>query len=351
MPLNLAEWYWNSVITNDNDAAAPKACESIRFAKEDMRKIVTTDIHVTEGRNTLPSPKPPKRKTRIGVRPPVWFLAPAVIAYTIVVVVPNLRGFAYSFTDWNGISSSYNIVGFENFNHLLDDPGTASALKNTLLFTIGVAILQNIVGLGLALVCNSLLKSRQYLRLVFFLPVVLTPIVTAYLWTYLLNPTGTINELLVSLGLESWQQDWLGNPKISLISIVIAAVWQGVGYTMVIYLAGLQNVSQDVLEAAAIDGAGPARRFFKVIFPLINASVVINILLTLTSGLKQFDLVFAMTNGGPAGATQTLSFIIFKNAFVNLDYPTAVAQGVVLTLIVAIVAVVQLRLTSRKEPV
>lgn len=291
----------------------------------------------------------PRRRSGIGIRPPVWFLVPAVVVYTVVVVVPNLRGFGYSFTDWDGISAGFDLVGFDNFTHLLDDPNTLSALVNTLLFTLGTAIVQNVLGLGLALVCNSLIKSRQWLRLIFFLPVVLTPIVTAYLWTYLLNPAGTINQFLASVGLEALQQDWLGDPRLSLWSIVVAGVWQGVGFTMVIYLAGLQNVPQDVLEAAAIDGAGPSRRLFQVILPLINGSVVINVLLTLTAGLKQFDLVFAMTNGGPAGATQTLAFIVYKNAFTNLDYPTAVAQGVVLTLIVAVVAVVQLRLTTRKD--
>jgi len=289
-----------------------------------------------------------RKRSRIGVRPPVWFLIPAVVVYLIVVVVPNLRGFGYAFTDWDGISAGFDFVGFKNFAHLLDDPNTVSAFTNTILFTLGTALLQNVVGLGLALVCNSLIKTKQWLRLVFFLPVVLTPIVTAYLWSYLLNPDGTVNELLRQAGLGAFQQDWLGDPGIALWSIVFAAVWQGVGFTMVIYLAGLQGVSQDVLEAAAIDGAGPSRRLFQVILPLINGAVVINVLLTLTSGLKQFDLVFAMTSGGPAGATQTLAFIIYKNAFTNLDYPTAVAQGVVLTLIVAVVAIVQLRLTTRK---
>lgn len=290
-----------------------------------------------------------RRRIKIGVRPPVWFLIPALVFYTAIVVIPNLRGFGYAFTDWDGISPAFDFVGFANFAHLLDDANSYSAFTNTVLFTIATVILQNVVGLALALACNSLIRSKYWLRLIFFLPVVLTPIVTAYLWSYLLNPGGTVNQALVSLGLGSLQQDWLGDPTFSLWSVVIAGVWQGVGFTMVIYLAGLQGVSQDVLEAAALDGASPAQRLFLLIVPLINGAIVINLLLTITAGLKQFDLVFAMTYGGPAGATQTMAFIIYRNAFTNLDYPTAVAQGVVLTLIVAVVAIVQLRFTMKKD--
>lgn len=290
-----------------------------------------------------------RRHSTSGIRPPLWFLIPAVVFYTVIVVVPNLQGYAYSFTDWNGLRPVVNWVGWQNYARIFDDSGTIKAFVNTILFTIGTVIGQNVIGLLLALGCNSLIKSKYVLRLIFFLPVVLTPIVTAFLWSYVLNPTGSLNEALGSLGLEWLRQDWLGSPELALWSVVVASVWQGVGITMVIYLAALQGVSPDLIEASALDGAGPVRRLLQIILPLINGAVVINIMLTLTGGLKQFDLVFAMTSGGPAESTQTLGFLIYKNAFVNLDYPTAVAQGVVLTLIVALVAIVQIKATSRKE--
>lgn len=290
-----------------------------------------------------------RRKIKFGVRPPVWFLIPALILYTGIVVIPNVRGFGYSFTDWDGILGSFNWVGFKNFTHVFDDSGSLSAFLNTIFLTVVMVVLQNVIGLLLALGCNSLVKSKYWLRLIFFLPVVLTPIVSAYLWSFLLSPDGTVNSALDYLGLGALKQDWLGDPHFSLWSVALAAIWQGVGFTMVIYLAGLQTVPQEILEAAAIDGAGPFRRLIHVVIPLINASIVINVLLTITNGLKQFDLAFAMTGGGPAGATQTMALIIYKNAFTLLDYPTAVAQGVLLTLIVAVVAIFQVRLTTRKE--
>ncbi|SEE70011.1 carbohydrate ABC transporter permease [Ruania alba] len=311
---------------------------------------MTTTTVDDEPTTDTPSPPPaPRRRRRTGIRPPVWFLIPAILVYTAIVVIPNIRGYYYSFTDWNGFTPDVQFVGFGNYTRIFDDPGTLQAFSNTFVLTLIGVIGQNVLGLLLALGCNTKLKSRFALRLVFFLPVVLTPLVTAYLWAYLMNPEGTINDLLSSLGLEGWRQDWLGDPGLALWSVAIAMVWQGVGLTMVIYLAGLQGVPQELIEASAIDGAGPGRRLLMIILPMINASVVINIFLTVTSGLKTFDLVFAMTHGGPAGSTETLPLIIYQSAFVDLDFPTSVAQGVVLTIIVSIVAIAQVRLTTRKE--
>lgn len=291
-----------------------------------------------------------RRRTRgIGVRPPVWFVIPAAVFYLVIVVIPNLQGYGYSFTDWNGFTPDVSFVGLENFMRVFDDPGSLRAFGNTAMFTLSTVIAQNVLGLLLALGCNSAIKSRHIARLIIFLPVVLTPLVTAYLFAYLLNPSGSINEVLGALGLGLLQQDWLGDPTLALWSVAAASVWQGVGFTMVIYLAALQGVPEELIEAASLDGAGAFRRVISVILPLINGAVVINILLTLTGGLKQFDLVFAMTSGGPAESTQTLAFLIYKNAFVNLDLPTSVAQGVVLTIIVSVIAIVQFRLTSRKD--
>lgn len=308
----------------------------------------TQTTTVPEPTLQAPSGTSGRRRRRAGIHPPVWFIIPAILIYSVIVVYPNAQGYYFSLTDWNGFTADVNFVGFENFARVFDDPRSFEALVNTFALTAVMVVGQNALGLLLALGCNTMIKSRYVLRLVFFLPVVLTPLVTAYLWAYLMNPKGTINELLAGLGLQSWQQDWLGSPNLALWSVAIAAVWQGVGLTMIIYLAGLQGVPAELLEAAALDGAGPLRRVTRIVLPLINSAVVINIFLTLTNGLKTFDIVFAMTNGGPAGATETMATIIYQNAFVNLDFPAAVAQGVVLTIIVSIVAIAQVRLTTKK---
>jgi raffinose/stachyose/melibiose transport system permease protein len=163
-----------------------------------------------------------------------------------------------------------------------------------------------------------------------------------------LTPTGTVNSFLESVGLGAFQQNWLGNPDLVIYSICAAIIWQGAGYSMVIYLAGLQAVPTEALEAAAIDGAGAFRRTWSITLPLINGAIVVNLLLTVISNLKQFDTVFSMTEGGPAGASETMATIVYKTAFTYLQYPNALAQGVVLTILVGVIGFLQFRLTQRK---
>ncbi|GAA3921260.1 carbohydrate ABC transporter permease [Microbacterium invictum] len=288
------------------------------------------------------------RKVSSGVRPPAWFLIPALVLYLLVVLWPNGQGIFYSFTDWNGRSLDWSFQGFANYAAVLSDPNSLRAITNTFVITIIVSLGQNLLGLLLALGLNTMVKSRYVLRLVFFLPVVLTPIVAGYLWKYLMTPTGTINNLLESVGLGALQQNWLGDPNIVVFSICAVIIWQGAGYSMVIYLAGLQGVPTDALEAAAIDGAGPIRRTWSITLPLINGAIVVNMLIAVIGNLKQFDTVFAMTGGGPSGASETMATIIYKTAFVYLQYPNALAQGVVLTVLVGVIGFFQFRLTQRK---
>jgi raffinose/stachyose/melibiose transport system permease protein len=289
------------------------------------------------------------RKHQVGgVRAPAWFIIPALVLYALVVLVPNLQGIVYSFTDWDGFTSQLNFVGFENYLSVLSNDNSLRAIGNTFLLTLVVAVGQNVIGLLLALGLNTAVKSKYVLRLVFFLPVVLTPIVTGYLWKYLLTPDGTVNDILGAMGLQGLQQDWLGNPNLVIYSICATIIWQGAGYSMIIYLAGLQGVPEDVLEAAAIDGAGPARRTWSITIPLINGAIVVNMLLCVLGNLKQFDTVFSMTGGGPAGASETMATIVYQTAFVELSYPNALAQGAILTLIVGVLGFVQYRVTQRK---
>jgi len=284
----------------------------------------------------------------LAIRPPIWFVLPAVLLYLAVVVTPNLQGVLFSFTDWDGFTKGFSFVGLQNYSSVMADDNATRAITNTFVLTLVVAIGQNILGLLLALGVNTQIKSRYLLRLVFFLPVVLTPIVAGYLWKYLLTPGGTLNTVLASLGLGSLQQDWLGNPDLVLYSVCAAIIWQGAGFSMVIYLAGLQAVPAEALEAAAIDGAGPIRRTWSITLPLINGAIVVNLLLAVLGSLKQFDTVFSMTGGGPAGASETMATIVYKTAFLYLQYPNALAQAVILTIVVGVIGFFQYRLTQRK---
>jgi raffinose/stachyose/melibiose transport system permease protein len=196
---------------------------------------------------------------------------------------------------------------------------------------------------------NSIIKSRPVLRVLFFAPVVVTPIVTAYLWRNLLGPDGAVNSLFGAVGLDSWRQDWLGDPELALWSVVAVVVWQFAGYSMVIFLAGLQSVPREIYEAAAIDGAGPVRRFWSVIGPLLAPAFTINLMLSIIGGIKLFDQVYALTGGGPGHATDTLSTLIYKDAFTLGEFGYSIALAVVLTIIVAAASTGQYLVLSRAE--
>jgi len=173
--------------------------------------------------------------------------------------------------------------------------------------------------------------------------------VTAYLWRNLLGPDGAVNSLLAAVGLGSWQQDWLGDPQLALWSIVAVIVWQFSGYSMVIFLAGLQSVPQEIFEAAAMDGAGPARRFWSVTRPLLAPAFTVNLMLSIIGGIKLFDQVYALTGGGPGHATDTLSTLIYKDAFTLGEFGYSIALAVVLTAIVATVSTGQYVVLARNE--
>jgi raffinose/stachyose/melibiose transport system permease protein len=218
-----------------------------------------------------------------------------------------------------------------------------------LVIAVAITLLQNGIGLLLALGVNSTIKSRNVLRVFLFAPALVTPIVAAYLWRNLLGPDGAVNSLLGLVGLDSWRQDWLGDPAIALWSVVGVIVWQYAGYSMVIFLAGLQSIPREIHEAAAIDGAGAVRRFWSVTRPLLAPAFTINMMLSIIGGLKLFDQVYALTGGGPGHATDTLSTLIYKDAFTLGEFGYSIALAVVLTVVVSVASTGQYLGLSRAE--
>jgi raffinose/stachyose/melibiose transport system permease protein len=281
--------------------------------------------------------------------PPWWFALPAMLLFAFVVLVPSARGVYYAFTDWDGLDPNFSFIGLENFRQMSRDPNAVQAIRHTLLIAVSITIIQNGLGLLLALGVNTMIRSRNVLRVFLFAPAVITPIVTAYLWRNLLGPDGAVNSLLAAVGLRSWQQDWLGDPQLALWSVVGVIVWQFAGYSMVIFLAGLQSVPREIYEAADMDGAGPVRRFWSVTRPLLAPAFTVNLMLSIIGGIKLFDQVYALTNGGPGHATDTISTLIYKDAFTLGEFGYSIALAVVLTIIVAIVSSGQYLVLSRNE--
>lgn len=279
------------------------------------------------------------------------FLAPALLILSFFFIIPVIGGFVYSLTDWTGISKEINFVGIDNFKKLLfEDDKFYQVLLHTLLFSICITIFQNIFGLILALFLDKEFKGRNFFRMVYYLPAVLSPLVVGYAWSFIFNPNmGALNIILKKIGLGVLAQDWLGNASIALFSIIFVIVWQYAGYSMIIYIAGLQNISLDIYEAAAIDGVSRGQKFKYITFPLLAPAFTINILLTIISTLKSFDHIFVMTKGGPGYATEVISTRLYSESFTynNMGYGSAIS--VVLFLLVTSVSLILLKFLRSRE--
>jgi raffinose/stachyose/melibiose transport system permease protein len=282
--------------------------------------------------------------------PTLWFAAPALAIYALIVIYPSLGGAYYAFTDWSGIGA-YKWIGLENFKTLFSDDQSFGSLVNTIKLTVFIVFVQNGIGLALALGVHTMIKSKYVLRTIFFAPAVLSPVVIAFLWKYMFNPQpdAGLNAMLGFFGLDFLQQNWLGDPSVALWAIGLTVVWQYAGYSMVIFLAALQGIPKDLEEAAALDGAGRWQRFRHIVLPLIAPAMTINLTLSTIGGLKLFDQVFAITGGGPGYSTETLSTLIYKQAFVFGQFGYSTAVALVLALLVSGLALIQMRYLQSRE--
>lgn len=275
------------------------------------------------------------------------FVAPAVFFFTLIILVPFMRAILFSFQDWNGISNEIPWAGWNNYKTLVTDPGFRKSFGFTLRYVGVITILLNLFGFVLALVLNMSLKTRNFLRTAFFLPYVMGPVIIGFIWQFII--TNLFAEIGEATKWSLFMKNWLSLPDYAFWSLVMVAVWQSVGYYMVIYLAALQGVPADMLEAAEIDGAGKWKRLLHVVLPLIRPAMTINLFLAISSGFKAFDLNFALTRGGPFGSTESIAFHIYLDAFTKNLFTLASAKAVVFFLVLASITVIQVTVMKRKE--
>ena len=272
---------------------------------------------------------------KIRSRYPLYFALPALLLYGTFFIVPSLSGIVYAFTDWSSFSDEVNFVGLRNFAKIFS-PGEyyLAYFSNTFVFTGATIVLKTVVGLGLALLLNEGVKRFVNIyRVLIYLPVVLPFIVVGLIFRSILNPaTGVLNTFLRSVGLDAIAMQWLVDPHIAIYSVVVVDSWKGIGYIMVILLAGLQTIPRDFYEAAEVDGANAWQRFRYLTIPLLMPAIAIVTVLNVLYGLRVFDIVYAMTNGGPGYATEVLSTGIFK-AFSQGQYGLGTAISTILFLI------------------
>lgn len=280
----------------------------------------------------------------------IAFIAPAFIFFTLFIIVPTISSVYYSFTSWDGISPNVKFIGLANYKEIFTSARFGNALKNTVILTVFISICENVMALVLALIVDNVRWGKNAFRSAFYLPVLVSGIVSGFIWKIMYNYNfGTFNTILKNIGLEDARQDWLGNTSLTLIMIGLVLIWKGAGYYMIIYLAPLQSVSTDLLEAAQIDGATAIQRFRHITIPMISGAFTINFTLSLINGLKVFDQINVMTDGGPGFTSETLVYLLYKVGFNEGRQGFGTAVGIMLLFIIIILNTLQQKFLRSRE--
>jgi raffinose/stachyose/melibiose transport system permease protein len=281
---------------------------------------------------------------------PWLFLAPSLAIYSVVVVYPMIYSAWLSLFRWDGVAPTKIFVGLDNYGVLLTQNDVFwIALRNNAIWLVAALLLPTSIGLGLAVLLNSKFRGSHIFRSVFYFPSVLSLAVVGLIWTWIYHPDlGLLNQALTASGLQSLTRNWLSDPNIALYPVIIAATWNAVGLPMLLFLAGLQTIPEELHEAAKVEGAGPVRRFLYVTFPLLRETTLIVLAITAINALKAYDIIYAMTNGGPANSTQLLSTWMYFLTYNYNQVGLGTAIAVVLFLLTLIFAIPYIRFMTRK---
>lgn len=280
---------------------------------------------------------------------PYIFIAPNMLVFTVFLFVPMLLAVYMSFNEWSLIEAP-TFIGLGNYVQMVQDPQFWQALGNTLLFTVGTVPVNIALGLLVAIGLNRKVPGRGLLRSIFFVPVVISGVAVALVGAWIFNDSyGVINNALTAVGLDA--VPWLTSQRWAMLSIIAMALWLGIGFNMVIYLAALQSIPPELYEAAQIDGASGWSRFRNITWPLLGPTTFLLVILGVISSLHVFDLIFVMTGGGPGFATTVLVMYLYQSAFQNLQMGYASAMGVVLFLMLLSFTAFQWRITRQGEQV
>lgn len=284
----------------------------------------------------------PKRQNLAG-----WlFVGPVIFGVLFFQLLPVAASLVVSLTNWTGLNSP-KFLGLGNYKELFTADDTFwPSLKNTVIFTVVVVVLTIFIGLGLAVLCNQKIKGIGFFRTLYYSPAVTNVVAIGFVWFWLYNPdSGLFNSTLKTIGIDG--PAWLSDTKTALIAVMIVALWQGVGYPMVILLAGLQSIDQSLIEAATVDGASPWRRFWSVVFPLLTPSLFFLTITQFITSFQVFGIIYVMTSGGPNNATSVFIFQIYEAAFGHGRLGYASAMGWVLFAIVGVVTAIQWKMEKR----
>ena len=285
-----------------------------------------------------------KRKRRILF----LFIVPALVFYLIFWISPVLMSFFYGLTNWSGLGD-YDFVGLDNFKFLIKEGTLFNSMRNTIIYAVIVVVRGNLQALALALLLNMKLKARGAFRTIFYIPALFSTIVVAFIWSYVYAPYyGMLYEVLGKVGIGE-NLNLLGSTSTALIAVAFVETWKTSGTMTIIYLAGLQNIPEEVMESARIDGCSAWQSTIRVKIPMLANTITINVMLGLINGFKSFDYVFALTGGGPGTSSSTLMYSIYKMAFMEGQFGKAEALAAVAFIFILAISVVTLLIMKRKE--
>jgi raffinose/stachyose/melibiose transport system permease protein len=275
-------------------------------------------------------------------------MLPALIIYIGIALVPVAMSLYYSFFDWNGLSSM-TFVGLDNYVTALKDSIFWKGFQNNIYMMISGILGQLPVGLFFALLLNRSLRGLKLYRSVLFLPVIISAVIVSLVWNMVYGTeSGLLNSILSSSGLDSWKQNWLGSPRWGMLSVSITYLWQNYGFFMVIFLAGLQNISEEVKEAAVMDGATGWTRLWFITLPMLKETIWVTLIFSISNSFRVFDLIYVMTAGGPAHNTEVMSIYMYTNAFSNMYFGLGSAVSI-LILIFSLIAIYAAKLITRRN--
>ena len=276
------------------------------------------------------------------------FIIPALGAVLLSVEIPFVMSVVYSFTKWNGLDRIPEFIGLENYKELfLDDPAMINALIFTFKQAVYRVIFTNVIALLLAVFLDGELRGKNALRAAFYIPNIISLIVIGYIWRFIFSRG--FDSFYQSVKLPFLMYSWLGDGNMAFISVLVVSIWQSIGFYMVIYIAGLQVIPRDVIEASVIDGAGGVSRFFRITIPLIMPSITVAVFHSVANSMKTFDVIFSLTNGGPGYATTSIALDIYKTAFVISRFGYGTAKSVILFLLILLITFFQVKFFKQRE--
>ena len=281
---------------------------------------------------------------------PWLFLLPALALYVVFLLYPMVSSLYISSTDWDGLSDSWNFVGLDNYQDIFfGDDISRRALRNNVVWTLFTLLVPTVLGLILAALLNGAVRGGTFFRSIFYLPGVLPLVAVGMIWGWMYNPNfGAVNEILRAVGLEGLTRGWLGDFTTALPATLVTALWQGVGFPMVLYLAGMQVIPREQYEAARIDGAGPLETFRSITLPWLRETHIVVLTLAVIGSFNVFDLIYTMTYGGPGQTTQVLATWMYFNTFQYNHAGYGAALAWVIAAIALVVTIPYIRLMSRR---